>query len=97
MRSMKELVEIQLGEHTATTTTTPVSFRCADDIVLKMDLLTKYLGFSTRSKLLSELVPIALNDAIGHLPDHMAEKFQEEYDELVHAHTLYEMRPDQSE
>ena len=90
MLSMKEFVEVQLGEHTPKSQSTPVSFRCSEELIIKMDLLAKHLGFSTRSKLLSELVPIALEDAAMNLPSHLGEEFYLELEKEMN--DLYEER-----
>jgi len=83
MLNMKEFVEVQLGEHSKKTSTTPVSFRCSDQEILKMDLLAKYLDFSTRSKFLSELIPVALEDVASNLPSHIGQAYLEEYEEKL--------------
>jgi len=94
MKDMKEFVAAQLGEHTPRTQSTPVSFRCSDEVTIKMDLLLKYLAISTRSKLLSQLVPIALNDAIENLPQHMMEEFCIEYDKKMNEYYEYHATKD---
>jgi len=84
MENMKDFVDIRLGVSTPKTPNVPVSFRCSQETVVELDLLAKYLGFSTRSKLLSELVPIAINDAVANLPSDILKDYYKERDQILH-------------
>jgi len=84
MENMKEFVDVQLGANTINAPNAPVSFRCSEETVIKLNLLAKYLDFSTRSKLLAKLIPIAIKDAVANLPSQMAKSFYDEYDQQLH-------------
>lgn len=90
MANMQDFVHEQLGMKEPDNSTTPVSFRCANDVIIKMDLLMKYLNVSTRSKLLTKLVPIALNDAVASMPADMQEQFWADHDSELNDY--YEMK-----
>jgi len=89
--SMREFVESKIGVSTPKTANTPVSFRCSEEEIIKLDELTTTLGFSSRSKLLSELVPIAIENALGNLPEDMQESFYFNTQRKIEAlHEFYE-------
>ena len=83
MINMQEFVDIQLGKYDKPSSSTPVSFRCSDELIAKLDALASVLGFATRSKLLTNLVPVAVDEAVYNLPSHLQQLFeQEEADNL---------------
>jgi len=85
MKNMKEFVDVQIGTYAIKAPNAPVSFRCSEETVIQLNLLAKYLDFSTRSKLLADLVPIAIKEAVANLPPEMAKSFYAEYDQQLHA------------
>jgi len=72
---MKDFVRSKLENHYMSQTTTPISFRGYQDTIDDADILAKLLGYSTRSKLLSDLVPTALKQAIDALPEDLYKEY----------------------
>ena len=68
MSSVKHVVAKKLEQENLDRASVSVSFRCPFEASIKMDLAVKYLGYSSRSKFLSDIVPAALSDAISLIP-----------------------------
>ena len=65
---------LPVGTDTFEAPTATVSFRISPADILDIDILMKHLGYSSRSKFLSELVPAAIADAVSKLPEDMIEE-----------------------
>ena len=92
MSKVQNLIATKLGKPTFDAPAVPVSFRCSIETAVKMDLLLKFVGYSSRSKLLSELVPAAIEDALSQLSEDEGIAFSHEFDkEMQEQYEVYVM------
>ena len=78
MSKVEKLINDRIGKEGPDSPAISISFRGSEDIAIELAALTKVLGYSTRSKLLAELVQAALDDAVSKLPDEMHMQFHKE-------------------
>ena len=78
MDTIERFVMDKLLEQMPEGPTVPISFRGHEYTVITADILANILGFSTRSKLLAELVPAALDQAVKALPKELLKQYNEE-------------------
>jgi len=79
MDTIEQFVKDKLNEQIPEGPTVPISFRGHELTVVTADILADILGFSTRSKLLADLVPAALYHAIDTLPPELIELYNERF------------------
>ena len=78
MSNIKNFVNSKLEELFPDEPAVPISFRGHRNTVIDADILAKLLGYSTRSKLLADLVPAALRQAIAELPEPLIKEYNAE-------------------
>jgi len=78
MNSIENFVQDKLLEQLPDAPSVPISFRGSEITVMQADILANILGYSTRSKLLSELVPAALDQAIKSLPKELIQSYNDQ-------------------
>jgi hypothetical protein len=71
MENIQKLVDVQLGNAIPRSQSVPVSFRCSEETVIELGVLAGVLGITTKSKLLSKLVPAAITEAVASLPEEL--------------------------
>ena len=79
MSNLQELIANRIGENAVELPTVPMSFRCSPEALIKADVLSKLLDYSTRSKFLADIVPAAIDDALAHLPSNFIDEFKTKY------------------
>jgi len=78
MDSIQSFVDRKLQEQMPEGPAVPISFRGHEITVIQADILADLLDYSTRSKLLADLVPAALHHAIESLPQELISKYNKE-------------------
>jgi len=83
MSKLQELITHRIEEAPSDFPAVPLSFRCSSETVIKAELLSQRLGYTTRSKFLADLVPAAIEDALDQLSDEVLTEFEHEVEERL--------------